>query len=142
MIAPDLETGIRHLRDMIEGAGRVVPFTGAGPALQSIIGGHTDMAFTGLPSAVSAVTGAAGGGGAAAGVAAGFGPQAATSSVPASAPVKRSGLSEPDPAGNRRDMVRNLPRGSCRCGYQSERALRWPNPREKTWSGRLWPARC
>jgi NAD-dependent deacetylase len=30
MIAPDLETGIRHLRDMIEGAGRVVPFTGAG----------------------------------------------------------------------------------------------------------------
>ena len=32
-----------------------VPFTGAGPALQSIIGGHTDMAFTGLPSAVSAV---------------------------------------------------------------------------------------
>jgi tripartite-type tricarboxylate transporter receptor subunit TctC len=33
-----------------------VPFTGAGPALQSIIGGHTDMAFTGLPSAVSAVT--------------------------------------------------------------------------------------
>jgi tripartite-type tricarboxylate transporter receptor subunit TctC len=34
-----------------------VPFTGAGPALQSIIGGHTDMAFTGLPSAVSAVKG-------------------------------------------------------------------------------------
>jgi tripartite-type tricarboxylate transporter receptor subunit TctC len=32
-----------------------VPFTGAGPALGSIIGGHTDMAFTGLPSAVSAV---------------------------------------------------------------------------------------
>jgi len=32
-----------------------VPFTGAGPALQSVIGGHTDMAFTGLPSAVSAV---------------------------------------------------------------------------------------
>jgi NAD-dependent deacetylase len=30
MIAPDLETGIRHLRDMIEGAGSVVPFTGAG----------------------------------------------------------------------------------------------------------------
>jgi NAD-dependent deacetylase len=30
MIAPDLETGIRHLRDIIEGAGRVVPFTGAG----------------------------------------------------------------------------------------------------------------
>lgn len=34
-----------------------VPFTGAGPALQSLIGGHTDMAFTGLPSAVSSVAG-------------------------------------------------------------------------------------
>jgi NAD-dependent deacetylase len=30
MIAPDLETGIRRLRELIEGAGVVVPFTGAG----------------------------------------------------------------------------------------------------------------
>ena len=30
MIAPDLETGIRHLREMIEAASVVVPFTGAG----------------------------------------------------------------------------------------------------------------
>ena len=30
MIAPDLETGIRHLREMVEGAAVVVPFTGAG----------------------------------------------------------------------------------------------------------------
>jgi NAD-dependent deacetylase len=30
MIAPDLETGIRRLREMVEGAAVVVPFTGAG----------------------------------------------------------------------------------------------------------------
>src|SRR3954471_16202907 len=30
MIAPDLETGIRHLREMVEQAAVVVPFTGAG----------------------------------------------------------------------------------------------------------------
>jgi NAD-dependent deacetylase len=30
MIAPDLETGIRRLRDLVAGAGRIVPFTGAG----------------------------------------------------------------------------------------------------------------
>ena len=30
MIAPDLETAIRHLRDLVEGANSVVPFTGAG----------------------------------------------------------------------------------------------------------------
>jgi NAD-dependent deacetylase len=30
MIASDLETAIRHLRDLVEGAGSVVPFTGAG----------------------------------------------------------------------------------------------------------------
>jgi NAD-dependent deacetylase len=30
MIAPDLETGTRHLRELIEGATVVVPFTGAG----------------------------------------------------------------------------------------------------------------
>jgi NAD-dependent deacetylase len=30
MIAPDLETGTRRLRELIEGAGVVVPFTGAG----------------------------------------------------------------------------------------------------------------
>ena len=30
MIAPDLETGIRHLRQLIEAAAVVVPFTGAG----------------------------------------------------------------------------------------------------------------
>jgi NAD-dependent deacetylase len=30
MIAPDLETGIERLRDLIGGASRVVPFTGAG----------------------------------------------------------------------------------------------------------------
>ena len=31
------------------------PFTGAGPALQSTIGGHTPLAFSGLPPAVSMV---------------------------------------------------------------------------------------
>ena len=30
MIAPDLETGIRHLRQMVDEAATVVPFTGAG----------------------------------------------------------------------------------------------------------------
>ena len=30
MIASDLETGIRKLREMVEQAGTVVPFTGAG----------------------------------------------------------------------------------------------------------------
>lgn len=30
MIAPDLETAIERLRDLFEGAGRIVPFTGAG----------------------------------------------------------------------------------------------------------------
>ena len=30
MIAPDLETGIGRLRDLVEGAARIVPFTGAG----------------------------------------------------------------------------------------------------------------
>ena len=30
MIAPDLETGIRHLRELVEQATVVVPFTGAG----------------------------------------------------------------------------------------------------------------
>jgi NAD-dependent deacetylase len=30
MIAPDLETGIRHLRQLVEAAAAVVPFTGAG----------------------------------------------------------------------------------------------------------------
>jgi NAD-dependent deacetylase len=30
MIAPDLETGIRQLRSLVEGATRIVPFTGAG----------------------------------------------------------------------------------------------------------------
>src|SRR5215218_3124169 len=30
MIAPDLETGIRHLRELVEQAAVVVPFTGAG----------------------------------------------------------------------------------------------------------------
>jgi len=30
MIVPDLEAGIRHLREMVEGAAVVVPFTGAG----------------------------------------------------------------------------------------------------------------
>ena len=30
MIAPDLETGIRHLRELVERATVVVPFTGAG----------------------------------------------------------------------------------------------------------------
>ena len=29
MIAPDLETGIRHLRELVEKAAVVVPFTGA-----------------------------------------------------------------------------------------------------------------
>jgi tripartite-type tricarboxylate transporter receptor subunit TctC len=32
-----------------------VPFTGAGPALQSVVAGHTPVAFTSLPSAVSLV---------------------------------------------------------------------------------------
>src|SRR3970040_585520 len=30
MIAPALETGIGRLRDLVEGAARIVPFTGAG----------------------------------------------------------------------------------------------------------------
>lgn len=30
MIAPDLETGIRRLRELIDGVARIVPFTGAG----------------------------------------------------------------------------------------------------------------
>jgi tripartite-type tricarboxylate transporter receptor subunit TctC len=32
-----------------------VPFTGAGPAIQSTLGGHTPIAFTALPPAISAV---------------------------------------------------------------------------------------
>ena len=32
-----------------------VPFTGAGPAIQSTVGGHTPIAFTALPPALSAV---------------------------------------------------------------------------------------
>ena len=32
-----------------------VPFTGAGPALQSVVAGHTPIAFTGLPPAVNLV---------------------------------------------------------------------------------------
>jgi tripartite-type tricarboxylate transporter receptor subunit TctC len=32
-----------------------VPFTGAGPALQSVVAGHTPIAFTSLPSAVTLV---------------------------------------------------------------------------------------
>src|SRR3979409_908797 len=32
-----------------------VPFTGAGPAIQATVGGHTPMAFTALPPALSAV---------------------------------------------------------------------------------------
>jgi tripartite-type tricarboxylate transporter receptor subunit TctC len=32
-----------------------VPFAGAGPSLQSTIGGHTPMAFSGLPAAVPLV---------------------------------------------------------------------------------------
>src|SRR3989440_4237096 len=32
-----------------------VPFTGAGPAIQSTLGGHTPIAFTALPPALSAV---------------------------------------------------------------------------------------
>src|SRR6201996_1361227 len=32
-----------------------VPFTGAGPAIQSTLGGHTPIAFTALPPAVAAV---------------------------------------------------------------------------------------
>jgi NAD-dependent deacetylase len=35
MIAPDLETGIRHLRDLIEKAQVIVPFTGAGISTES-----------------------------------------------------------------------------------------------------------
>lgn len=34
-----------------------VPFTGAGPAIQSTMGGHTPIAFTALPPALSAVQG-------------------------------------------------------------------------------------
>jgi tripartite-type tricarboxylate transporter receptor subunit TctC len=34
-----------------------VPFTGAGPAIQSTLGGHTPLAFTALPPALSAVQG-------------------------------------------------------------------------------------
>jgi tripartite-type tricarboxylate transporter receptor subunit TctC len=34
-----------------------VPFTGAGPAIQATIGGHTPIAFTALPPAVAAVKG-------------------------------------------------------------------------------------
>jgi len=30
MIAPDLQTGIEHLRGLVERAARIVPFTGAG----------------------------------------------------------------------------------------------------------------
>jgi NAD-dependent deacetylase len=30
MIAPDLETGVRRLRELVDGAERIVPFTGAG----------------------------------------------------------------------------------------------------------------
>lgn len=32
-----------------------VPFTGAGPAIQATVGGHTPIAFTALPPALSAV---------------------------------------------------------------------------------------
>src|SRR5437868_9578140 len=32
-----------------------VPFTGAGPAIQATIGGHTPIAFTALPSSMSAI---------------------------------------------------------------------------------------
>jgi tripartite-type tricarboxylate transporter receptor subunit TctC len=32
-----------------------VPFTGAGPAIQAAIGGHTPIAFTALPSSLSAI---------------------------------------------------------------------------------------
>ena len=32
-----------------------VPFTGAGPAIQSTLGGHTPIAFTALPPAIAAV---------------------------------------------------------------------------------------
>src|SRR5215218_8451861 len=32
-----------------------VPFTGAGPAIQSTLGGHTPIAFTALPSSLSAI---------------------------------------------------------------------------------------
>src|SRR6185369_5061820 len=32
-----------------------VPFTGAGPAIQSTLGGHTPVAFTALPPAIAAV---------------------------------------------------------------------------------------
>ena len=32
-----------------------VPFTGAGPAIQSTIAGHTPIAFTALPPALAAV---------------------------------------------------------------------------------------
>ena len=34
-----------------------VPFTGAGPAIQATVGGHTPIAFTALPPALSAVQG-------------------------------------------------------------------------------------
>jgi tripartite-type tricarboxylate transporter receptor subunit TctC len=34
-----------------------VPFTGAGPAIQSTLGGHTPIAFTALPPAIAAVKG-------------------------------------------------------------------------------------
>lgn len=34
-----------------------VPFSGAGPALQSTVGGHTPMAFSGLPPAVALIKG-------------------------------------------------------------------------------------
>jgi len=34
-----------------------VPFTGAGPAIQSTMGGHTPIAFTALPPAIEAVKG-------------------------------------------------------------------------------------
>ena len=34
-----------------------VPFTGAGPAVQATVGGHTPIAFTALPSSLSAVQG-------------------------------------------------------------------------------------
>jgi len=32
-----------------------VPFTGAAPAVQATIGGHTPIAFTALPSSMSAI---------------------------------------------------------------------------------------